>query len=168
MDKLLSKIPGKHDDTTNFEKSWAQSLAAGLMRLDKGRAIALDGKVAHQGLGALAKTAGALKAPTPDQLDLVIVPDSNIYDGRFATNSVLQEAPDPITKLTWDNAVLMSPATAKHLGVSKPSQIGHTATERVEVTATVDGIEVTLDCPAWIVPGMADNTLALAAGYGRI
>jgi molybdopterin-containing oxidoreductase family iron-sulfur binding subunit len=127
----------------------------------------LSDKQAYQGMGARAARAGKLKAPSEGQLDLIVVPDSNVYDGRFATNSVLQEAPDPITKLTWDNAVLMSPATAKAIGVEKPSQIGHTAIERIEVTANVDGVDVTVDAPAWIVPGMADNTLAIAMGYGR-
>jgi len=179
--ELLLRLQGKAPDglaavkdtwrarleTQDFDTLWAQSLANGLISLDKARPGALEGSQRHQGLGALAKTTGKLKAPTVDSLDLMIVVDSNIYDGRFTTNSVLQEAPDPVTKLTWDNAVLMGPSTAKALGVSKPSQIGHTATERVEVIATVDGTEVTLDCPAWIVPGMADNTLALAMGYGR-
>ena len=40
-----------------------------------------------------------------------------MFDGRFVNNGWLQEAPDPITKLTWDNAALVSPATAKKLGV---------------------------------------------------
>jgi molybdopterin-containing oxidoreductase family iron-sulfur binding subunit len=154
-------------DIEDFDTFWAQCLANGLMGLDKLRPVALDGNQGHQGLGALARTVGRLKAPTLESLDLMIISDSNLYDGRFATNSVLQEAPDPITKLTWDNAVLVGPTTAKALGIEKPSQIGHTATERVEITATVDGKEVTLDLPVWIVPGMADNTLAIAMGYGR-
>ena len=45
------------------------------------------------------------------------MPDPTIYDGRFANNGWLQELPKPITKLTWDNAAIMSPATAKALGV---------------------------------------------------
>ncbi len=49
--------------------------------------------------------------------ELLLVPDPAVYDGRFANNGWLQEFPRPITRITWDNAVLMSPATAEKLGV---------------------------------------------------
>ena len=52
-----------------------------------------------------------------ETFELVFQPDPTIYDGSFANNGWLQELPKPLTKLTWDNAALMSPATAKELGV---------------------------------------------------
>ena len=52
-----------------------------------------------------------------ESFELVFQPDPTIYDGSFANNGWLQELPKPLTKLTWDNAALMSPATAKELGV---------------------------------------------------
>src|SRR5207253_340920 len=64
---------------------------------------------------------GLLASPTADMpatgLDLRIVPDSSVYDGRFANNGWLQELPRPLSKLTWDNAAQLSPATAQQLGV---------------------------------------------------
>ncbi|PID38416.1 MAG: hypothetical protein CSB49_05770, partial [Proteobacteria bacterium] len=54
-------------------------------------------------------------APTPQKLELVFAQDPSVYDGRMSTNSWLQETPDPITKLTWDNALLVGVATAKRL-----------------------------------------------------
>ena len=51
------------------------------------------------------------------KLEVIFRPDPTIYDGRFANNGWLQELPKPITKLTWDNAAIMSPATAHRLGV---------------------------------------------------
>ena len=51
--------------------------------------------------------------------EVAFAPDPTIYDGRFANNGWLQELPKPLTKLTWDNAVLMSPATAQKLGVGQ-------------------------------------------------
>ena len=48
---------------------------------------------------------------------MIFRPDPTIYDGRFANNGWLQELPKPITKLTWDNAAIISPATAHRLGV---------------------------------------------------
>ena len=51
------------------------------------------------------------------KLEVIFRPDPTIYDGRFANNGWLQELPKPITKLTWDNAAILSPATAHRLGV---------------------------------------------------
>src|SRR5262249_38811247 len=51
-------------------------------------------------------------------LEIVFRPDPSIYDGQFANNGWLQELPKPLTKLTWDNAALMSPRTAQRLGLS--------------------------------------------------
>ena len=50
---------------------------------------------------------------------LFFAPDPNIFDGQFANNAWLQELPKPLTKLTWDNAALVSPATAKRLGIAQ-------------------------------------------------
>ena len=75
------------------------------------------------------------------KLEVIFRPDPMIYDGRFANNGWLQELPRPITKLTWDNAAIMSPATASRLNV-----------------ATGDMLELTyegrsLRAPVWIQPG---------------
>ena len=53
------------------------------------------------------------------ELEIAILPDSDVFDGRFANNGWLQELPKPITKLTWDNAILLSQATAERLGVEQ-------------------------------------------------
>ena len=76
-------------------------------------------------------------------------------DGRYANNGWMQELPDPITKLTWDNAVLVSRKTARELGVQNG--------DLVEIT--LNGRSVT--GPIWTQPGMADYSLGLALGYGR-
>ena len=57
-------------------------------------------------------------------LEIIFLPDAKVYDGRFANNGWLQELPDPITSLTWDNAAMMSPATAKVLGVKSEDVVG--------------------------------------------
>ena len=56
--------------------------------------------------------------------EIVFTPDFHTYDGRYNNNGWLQETPDPITKLTWDNAALISPATAKELGVENHEAAG--------------------------------------------
>jgi molybdopterin-containing oxidoreductase family iron-sulfur binding subunit len=89
------------------------------------------------------------------KLELVFVPCSKVYDGRFANASWLQELPEPMTKLTWDNAAVMSPLTGAELGVK----------DGEPVTLTLNGKSVTLPC-LW-VPGHAEGSVTLALGYGR-
>ncbi len=88
-------------------------------------------------------------------LEIVFRPDPTIYDGRFSTNAWLQELPKPITKLAWDNALLLSPQTAGRLGV--------TSKEVVRLTYRGRSIEV----PVWILPGHAEDSATLHLGYGR-
>ena len=76
-------------------------------------------------------------------------------DGRFANNAWLAECPHPVTKLVWDNAAMLSMATAKELGVWNDDLI----------TIELRGQSVTL--PVWIKPGQADNTISLPLGWGR-
>jgi MoCo/4Fe-4S cofactor protein with predicted Tat translocation signal len=117
----------------------------------------------------LSKALGQLKpigsAPTGNRLDVVFYRDAKMDDGRHNNNGWLQELPDPITKLTWDNAVLLSPKTARELGVftERLAQNQKFFNYTVEIKlghGTVRG-------PVWVQPGMADNTVGLALGYGR-
>jgi MoCo/4Fe-4S cofactor protein with predicted Tat translocation signal len=104
-------------------------------------------------------------APSQDRLDLVFYRDAKVDDGRHNNNGWLQELPDPITKITWDNAVLLSPATAKSLGVYMERNSQNQKFFDYKVTVTLNGRTVT--GPVWVQPGMADNTVGLALGYGR-
>jgi molybdopterin-containing oxidoreductase family iron-sulfur binding subunit len=103
-----------------------------------------------------------------DALEFVYRLDPTTYDGRFANNGWLQELPKPITRLTWDNAVLLSPATAERLGIGlsysyQGGEHGQAVVDVVELT--LDGRKVT--APVWIMPGQADNCATLYLGYGR-
>ena len=62
--------------------------------------------------------AAAAKAANAGGIEIVLRPDPSIGDGSFANNGWLQEVPKPLTKLTWDNAALVSPASARKLGVT--------------------------------------------------
>jgi MoCo/4Fe-4S cofactor protein with predicted Tat translocation signal len=88
-------------------------------------------------------------------LEVIFYRDAKADDGRYANNGWLQELPDPITKLTWGNAVLVSRKTAKDLGVANG--------DVVEITLNGHSVEG----PIWTQPGMADYSLGLALGYGR-
>jgi hypothetical protein len=68
-------------------------------------------------LGRRFKVPDSSATPTPESPEVVLTASYSMDDGRYANNGWLQELPDPITKLTWDNAAAISPAYAKHLGV---------------------------------------------------
>ncbi len=88
-------------------------------------------------------------------LEIIFTRDSSVDDGRLANNGWLQELPDPVTKITWDNAVLVSRKTAE----ANKWQNG------MRLAVSIGGRSV--EGPVWIQPGQADGTLALALGYGR-
>ena len=119
---------------------------------------------------AFALRGGALGLPGESMhadgaLEIVFRPDPAIYDGRFANNGWLQELPKPITKLTWDNAAIMSPATATRLGVMRAADYDYGAEGNPMVELTYEGR--TLRAPVWIQPGHANDAVTLHLGYGR-
>lgn len=88
-------------------------------------------------------------------LEVVFCPSPSTFDGRFANNGWLQETPAVLTKLTWQNAALIAPATAKELKVSTG--------DVVKVTVNEHSIEL----PAYVLPGQAKDSIGLMLGYGR-
>jgi MoCo/4Fe-4S cofactor protein with predicted Tat translocation signal len=94
-------------------------------------------------------------AGSPGSLEIVFLPSPSLHDGRFANDGWLQELPDPLTKLTWDNPALVSPQTAESLGLAN------------ENVVRLDYAGRSLELPVWILPGMADGVVAVTLGYGR-
>src|SRR5216117_3013658 len=103
-------------------------------------------------------------APTPDSPEIVLTASYAMDDGRYANNGWLQELPDPITKLTWDNAALMSPSFAHALGVRTGDLVQITITEK---GAAARPIKRELVIAALVSPGHADNSITISLGYGR-
>jgi molybdopterin-containing oxidoreductase family iron-sulfur binding subunit len=89
------------------------------------------------------------------KLEVMFRPDPTIYDGRFANNGWLQELPKPITKLTWDNAAIVSTATAHRLKAATGDMVQLTYQGR------------SLRAPVFIQPGHIDGAVTLHLGYGR-
>jgi molybdopterin-containing oxidoreductase family iron-sulfur binding subunit len=121
-----------------------------------------DGMIANSGLPALPVTANLTDLPSQvpslqpqAALELIFRPDPTIWDGRFANNGWLQELPKPITTLTWDNAALMSPATAARLGLTNE--------DLVELRFRGRSVRA----PVWMLPGHADDSVTVTFGYGR-
>ena len=88
-------------------------------------------------------------------LELQLVASNSLYDGRYANNGWLQETPDIMTKVTWDNVALISYATAEKLGVENYHL----------VTVRANGKKFNI--PAYILPGQPDDTISIELGYGR-
>jgi molybdopterin-containing oxidoreductase family iron-sulfur binding subunit len=106
------------------------------------------------------KKLAALKQPkkvAAGNLELAFAPCYRVFDGRHATNAWLQEMPDPITKLVWDNAALLSPKTAGDLSVKTGDLVTLTVPGR-------PGIEIA----AFVLPGHADHSVTVHVGHGRI
>jgi len=130
---------------SEFENRWKQALH--------------DGFVAGTAASPVAVNARAVELPPEreqtDQLDIVFRPDPSIWDGRFANVAWLQELPKPLTKITWDNVVAVSPALAENFKLGNGDM----------VELTIAGRKVM--GPAWVMPGQAPRTVTIYLGYGR-
>lgn len=110
----------------------------------------------------------AASGPGEDEIELVFVPSSHAYDGRFNNNAWLLEAPDPITKITWDNVALLSQATAAKLGLrTAVSQINISDSSYAAEFLSIKRSGAEVKIPAVVQPGHADNSITLAMGFGR-
>ena len=135
--------------TKNFEDGWQQVLHDGL----------LTGTVkpANVNINAatLQKLVSAVDVNPVNGMELVFVPSPTTWDGRYVNNGWLQELPHPMTKIAWNNPLLLAPATAKSLNVKDG--------DHVKVKLGDSSIEL----PVCILPGMDENTVAVTPGYGR-
>lgn len=120
-----------------------------------------------------------------DNLELRFVPSNQVWDGRYANNGWLQECPDPMTKLAWDNAISISPRLAKELqektgiqiipDISMMNKLGQLSAKgnkfkRGREQALIAQLTVngkTVKGPLHVEPGLADYTLVIPVGYGR-
>jgi Fe-S-cluster-containing dehydrogenase component/anaerobic selenocysteine-containing dehydrogenase len=162
--QVLAALAGMPDATTRalvedywrsrtsrpFEDFWEAALVTG---------IAGSPESPVEGLTVGSQTVARAAAQEPPAarvgLEVVYFADAKVHDGRFADNAWLQELPDPVTKLTWDNAVLLGPATA--------------AARRLETSDVVDLVVRgrTVRAPVLVVPGVAEGVAAIAVGYGQ-
>ena len=137
----------KQHTGADFEQFWRKSLHDGWI---EGTTFTPKSVSAKSGAASSASNASDDK-----QIELNIRRDPTIYDGQFSNNGWLQELPKPMTKLTWDNAILIGPKMAERLQI------------KVEdvVELELNGKKVT--GPVWIQPGHPDNSVTVFLGYGR-
>ena len=110
-------------------------------------------------VAAAVKKAAPAQEPDKDSFEIVITADATVWDGRYTENPWLQEAPDPITKLTWDNAAWLSPKTFRALGLKSLRY------ENSKIKITLGG--KTLEIAALECPGHAHNSITIPLGYGQ-
>ena len=146
--------------------------------------------------GSILNTAAAAKSVTVNgafmnqptasvqngDLEISILPDPSVYDGRFANNGWLQELPNPLTKITWENVALISPKTATALKINQSvdeeelvggaqgttfinTKGGNLLSDAVRLK--MNGAEITQNVPMWITPGQPDGVITIYMGYGR-
>ena len=135
----------KTGDAFAFDRFWQEAVHSGV--------------VANTAAPAIGVAVGALNLPAQtvvgQGIEVNFRPDPTIWDGRFANNGWLQECPKPVTKITWDNAILVSPNTAHKNGWNNND----------EIELTLNGGKV--KGAIWMVPGQPDDVLTLNLGYGR-
>ena len=156
---------------------------------DNWRKIVHDGIVPNSALPAKTVTATTAFLSQPEvkpanggSLEISILPDPSVYDGRFTNNGWLQELPNPLTKITWDNVALVSPATARRLKLNGGNDAeeltgGAQGTSFINtkggnqfsdlVTLTYQGAEISKPVAMWIAPGQPDDVITIYMGYGR-
>jgi MoCo/4Fe-4S cofactor protein with predicted Tat translocation signal len=138
----------------DFDAFWRKGIHDGFIA--NSAAAAATVRVQSQNLAQHAQAMQAQwNAGKGGELEIVFIPDSSVYDGRFANNGWLQELPDPMTKLTWDNALLLSPAAAASRGLKSGDM----------VNLQVGG--GSLNVPVLVLPGQFAGSAAIALGYGR-
>jgi len=148
---------------TEFDRKWNRVLHDGLLAGSELPEVVPEltvqpvAELARSiGGGAGATGSGGAPGGSRSGLEVVFLPSASVHDGRFANDGWLQELPDPLTKLTWDNPALVSPKTAETLGLAS------------EDVVRLDYAGRSLELPVWILPGMADSVVCLTLGYGRL
>ncbi|MES2709545.1 MAG: TAT-variant-translocated molybdopterin oxidoreductase [Verrucomicrobiota bacterium] len=151
-DTFNAVVPGASDDLWNF------ALRDGFV--DKTAYTALNAAPNAAAFSGLATVVDVAAPIGLTDVEVTFVPCHKIGDGRYINNAWLQEAPDPVSKVTWDNAALVSVKTAKELGINLSS-----VDEADVISVQVNG--VTRFYPVLVIPGHADYAVTLTVGYGQ-
>jgi len=147
--------------SADFEKFWRKTLNDGFVAGSAFAPVNAAPKFSPASLPAP-------KTTSVDELEFIFRPDPCVYDGRFANNGWLQELPKPVTKLTWDNAALISPKTAAKLELA--DEVGARGGEHGKIYTNVIDVALSnskVTAAAWRLPGQADGVVVLPLGYGR-
>ncbi|MCA1963411.1 MAG: TAT-variant-translocated molybdopterin oxidoreductase [Prosthecobacter sp.] len=135
------------------EVKWNLTLRDGFLK--DSSYVKSSGVINTASVAAIVGKAKAPAAPSAEAMEVVLTPDAAVYDGRYINNAWLQESPDPITKLSWDNAAWIGSVTFRSLGLKNGQMVRITLGDR------------SLDIPAIEAPGHVQNSITIPLGYGQ-
>ncbi|MFT7514629.1 MAG: Fe-S-cluster-containing dehydrogenase component [Candidatus Omnitrophota bacterium] len=172
---ILAAVAGKEE--LNIYKLirsvWMEQLGKKDAEFDVAwRKVVHDGMLADSASSAAATTVKkdflntAAPLPKEGEIEMVIKPDPFLGDGRYANNAWLQELPRPVTTMCWDNAVIISPATAKRKNLYKSLPERKTTVPKVKKITLSIGDEK-IPGALLVVPGHADDSITVYLGGGR-
>ena len=160
-----SEVYPAADAVAPFPLFWEGALRTGVVTLGAPAATSRPFRSASvTALPGSGEANGAAGSPgrLEGTLSLVLYAPNSIYDGRSANNAWLQELPDPVCKVTWDNVALISPSRARQLGLTGPTE----SVLEGEVIV-LDAGHAKVELPVQIQPGLHPDVVAVALGYGR-
>lgn len=137
-----------------FEQLWRESLHNGVVAGTMSRPERRDVQMSAVA-SALNEAPSASGEIGPNNFEVIFPADGRVWDGRYTNNLWALDAPDPLTKLVWDNAAIMSKSTMAELGVSEGDML------------TIEKNGRSLEVPAYALPGHADFAITLHLGWGR-
>ncbi|MCH8904153.1 MAG: TAT-variant-translocated molybdopterin oxidoreductase [Bacteroidetes bacterium] len=144
-------------DNISFQSEWDESLRDGVYRKNvEGTEVEYTGDA-----GVAASALLSANSSKESNVELVLYEKTGLGNGFFANNPWLQEMPDPISKVTWDNYALVSEDLANKYGVQ------HEVDNKNKKVFTISDGNNSMDLPVVIIPGLQPNTVAVALGYGR-
>jgi len=164
--EVVGRLAGRDEDGLAAVRRTAAATFPRLTADREWTRVVHDGFIAPPPSPRLSPEVRSFESPSPadwkseaevrnGELELIFSHQSSVYDGRYANNGWLQELPQPLTKLTWGNAAVMSPKTAATLNVK----------DHDVVALELDGRRI--EIPVYVLPGQATGTVAVALGYGR-
>ena len=143
----------------DFEQTWTKALHDGIV---PNTALPVRAASLAGDLGGALKARPPVPTGAAGDYEVCFRPDPSVWDGRWANNGWLQELPKPLTKITWDNVILMSPATADRLGLANRD-----ADSRHCPTITVRRGTRAVTGPVWESYGHPDDAVTVYLGFGR-
>ncbi|MEM9663886.1 MAG: TAT-variant-translocated molybdopterin oxidoreductase [Bacteroidota bacterium] len=141
-----------------FEKGWRRVLHDGFLPETRYANAQVTGPVQVPAFDNARLTGLA-----QDDLEVVFRLSDTVFDGSYTNNAWCLELPDPANKIVWDNVAVFSPNTAEALGVTVEYRTGTHYVSMIDLR--VNG--QTVQMPAWILPGHADNSVTVHLGFGR-